>query len=882
LGGTGIEILRKFKRRYADLYDRDQRYIKLLGIDTAEQIASSDPFLKKSEFLHLGDPSVDVSEIIAQRDDNPCLSWVQDRVPPFQIVAGAGMKRLYGHLAYFWRGQDIKRALEKAIADLYDMAVARDFDVGSDCRIFVVSSVCGGTGTGMFLDISYWLQNMFTSRGHSAINFGLLLLPSTFAQLQGDPSTWESIHANGYAALQELNYYMRQSFEAVDLPCPDQFAPKLRLNRSPYDLCYLLGGVNASGNRTTSSTELYEKAADFIFINAILPNIRQRIAQTAVNIDRSFASFGSYSMALPYSRYIEKYLLNMGKELLEDVLVSDADAQVGDWSNALTSLVSFRAASELAAGTADLNLASTKLRNDVFVHRPPSDQSEATATIDSEWTLLNRARPSIEEEFQNRGKELERDLEGVIEQLVRAEWKIAKGTTSRIVAVLDAIAKQIDSVKASLVIAQPPELLASIYDKFREAPGLRGLITREKPAERVNAFRAAIEISYETELTNKLKDIYSRIFSKSRTDIDQRRTLISELRSKAPSVIADFKQNAVAFLEDRRKQDPGAALQAIPIGEANIPQDEYQQDRLGLLNRCRSGQELNPSALLGAPDKPKLDLPRYVQELYKVVARHVGQQKTNVRLTERDRLVAGLNDAEVNLHIKFDPRSDKKHLSWVFIPQDQQLKSDVLDAVSNWGGAHGVTPEAYGSMDESILTVVQLVTSFKLRELAEMQEMASAYERKKQRPNEALYLDLPTHQRMEIFASASADETKKSFALALILGVLRELGQNFEFRGRDLLPTDVADKVERRRRAYECMIDPDRKRFVESKLRDKFRACGSNAAFAQFVYECLSHVYPDDLDPQDEYCRLLVDEKAVVDTYLASLGATGRPATRGN
>ncbi len=73
----------------------------------------------------------------------------------------------------------------------------------------------------------------------------------------------------------------------------------------------------------------------FLPVNAILPNIRERIAQTAVNIDRSFASFGSYSMALPYSRYIEKYLLNMGKELLEDVLVSDADDQLVDWSNAL-------------------------------------------------------------------------------------------------------------------------------------------------------------------------------------------------------------------------------------------------------------------------------------------------------------------------------------------------------------------------------------------------------------------------------------------------------------------------------------------------------------------------------------------------------------------
>jgi hypothetical protein len=262
-------------------------------------------------------------------------------------------------------------------------------------------------------------------------------------------------------------------------------------------------------------------------------------------------------------------------------------------------------------------------------------------------------------------------------------------------------------------------------------------------------------------------------------------------------------------------------------------------------------------------------------------ARLPAQQKTNVRLTERNRLIAGLNDAEVNLHIKFDPRSDKKRLSWVFVPQDQQLKADVLDAVSNWAGAHGVTPQAYGSMDESILTVVQLLTSFKLRELAEMQEMGSAYERKKQRPSEALYLDLPTHQRMEIFASASAEDTKRSFALALILGVLRELGQNFEFRGRDLLPNDVADKVDRRRRAYECMIDPDRKRFVEAKLKDKLRACGSNAAFVQFVNECLPGVYPDGLDPQDDYCRLLLDEKAVVETYLTSLGATSRSATQG-
>ncbi|MFM6613220.1 MAG: tubulin-like doman-containing protein, partial [Dolichospermum sp.] len=66
-------------------------------------------------------------------------------------------------------------------------------------NIFVVGSLCGGTGSGMFLDVGYTLKNLYGEDGAQILGY-LVISP----ELYGNTT---SMIANTYAALQELNYY---------------------------------------------------------------------------------------------------------------------------------------------------------------------------------------------------------------------------------------------------------------------------------------------------------------------------------------------------------------------------------------------------------------------------------------------------------------------------------------------------------------------------------------------------------------------------------------------------------------------------------------------------------------------------------------------------
>ena len=214
LGGTGIDLLRKFKTHYGKYYDKEQKYIQILGIDTTNQRTdSSDPFLENHEFLHLGNPVITSANVMQFRKRNQ-FRWLPDDLPAFSVATGAGMRRLVGHVAYFWRGQDIAAHIERAMHTLNHAEVSGEFANvvdGAQTRVFIISSVCGGTGTGMFLDIAFLVNHLFTRHNYETVRFGMLFLPSTFRQL-GQSAQYATLEANGYAALQELNYYMADSF----------------------------------------------------------------------------------------------------------------------------------------------------------------------------------------------------------------------------------------------------------------------------------------------------------------------------------------------------------------------------------------------------------------------------------------------------------------------------------------------------------------------------------------------------------------------------------------------------------------------------------------------------------------------------------------------
>ena len=145
LGGTGVDVLRKFKTYHVQTTSPDEReHIKLLGIDTIQQEGETDELLSSEEFLHLAKTRLN-APMIRRYQEEPYLQWTKDGLPHFDVSEGAGQKRLAGYLAYLLEGSEVRHRLEKAIAELYAPQIndrIQGIQDGASTRVFIVSSGC--------------------------------------------------------------------------------------------------------------------------------------------------------------------------------------------------------------------------------------------------------------------------------------------------------------------------------------------------------------------------------------------------------------------------------------------------------------------------------------------------------------------------------------------------------------------------------------------------------------------------------------------------------------------------------------------------------------------------------------------------------------------
>ena len=106
-------------------------------------------------------------------------------------------------------------------------------------RVYVVASLAGGTGGGMFLDMAYCLRTRLKRMGYEAPEvIGVLLVPPADAGLTSPQAL-----GNTYAALTELNHYSRA--ETVFTANYDERHGQVREKDAPFTRYYLVPGSAA-------------------------------------------------------------------------------------------------------------------------------------------------------------------------------------------------------------------------------------------------------------------------------------------------------------------------------------------------------------------------------------------------------------------------------------------------------------------------------------------------------------------------------------------------------------------------------------------------------------------------------------------------------------
>ena len=164
VGGMGTNTVRAAKRRFRMAWGGDKLpgMIQLMALDTEPLVNRLDQEpLFADEFAYMG--KFDATRLVDNIDNHPEIGrwWNYPSIPLGYIHNGAKQLRPIGRLSFFRNYVTFKRQLENKYAALdkirdMEMAQNRGFPVmGNYQLVYIVSSLCGGTGGGMILDVAH-------------------------------------------------------------------------------------------------------------------------------------------------------------------------------------------------------------------------------------------------------------------------------------------------------------------------------------------------------------------------------------------------------------------------------------------------------------------------------------------------------------------------------------------------------------------------------------------------------------------------------------------------------------------------------------------------------------------------------------------------------
>jgi len=219
IGGTGKEIVCRLKTRLTSLGSGEvSPKVGFLVIDV-DPLPPKPPELKgvlgPHELCvpaerHL--PSHVQAEVLRHIERGGELTWVGERIPPGEMtleynnfVKGTERYRQAGLLAYLWteKDQGVTGALREAMVRI--TGAARE---SISLHVFIVCSICGGTGSGMLIDTAFLARSMGLDHTANACDVSaMIVLPGVFRKVVDDP-TYDDLQRNASAVLTELDYFM--------------------------------------------------------------------------------------------------------------------------------------------------------------------------------------------------------------------------------------------------------------------------------------------------------------------------------------------------------------------------------------------------------------------------------------------------------------------------------------------------------------------------------------------------------------------------------------------------------------------------------------------------------------------------------------------------
>lgn len=286
LGGTGIKVLRYLKKH---IQRNERQELTLLGIDSDVSENTKMPELPKlsDEELVALDGQV-AAGTLAQASANPAAQpHVVEFLPnnhgshrnlhhkvsgEVRANIGAGQFRRAGRLfflANLTNGGNVTQRLRDAHARLsgivtqqQQQAEGRKFVSG--CRVYVVTSLAGGTGAGGLMDLLAVIRSIFTSHLDTTTVFGVLPGHLLDQRLKDPRKEKPQTRANAVGLLREIQGALKGELNTIPFQLGDHtpFVPGIR---GLLEACYLIDQNLYNGAPPRSFLDLCNGVALFLY-----------------------------------------------------------------------------------------------------------------------------------------------------------------------------------------------------------------------------------------------------------------------------------------------------------------------------------------------------------------------------------------------------------------------------------------------------------------------------------------------------------------------------------------------------------------------------------------------------------------------------------------
>jgi Tubulin like len=198
--------------------------------------------------------------------------------------------------------------------------LGQGFGVEPGLNIFVAGSLCGGTGSGMFLDMAYALRHAYGDIENKLVGYWVIS-----PELYGDTP---GMNANVYAALKELNHYAASNTRFRACYDPQQLVT-IDEERPPFDFTYVLSNRTATDYRILDKNKLCNVIAHKIFLDfgdeltSVIKSQKDNFKDKLTRLDnhprrnvQRYLTFGLAKIYSPHDRIVLMALTKVSQRLV--------------------------------------------------------------------------------------------------------------------------------------------------------------------------------------------------------------------------------------------------------------------------------------------------------------------------------------------------------------------------------------------------------------------------------------------------------------------------------------------------------------------------------------------------------------------------------------